>query len=104
MAKFPFSDLHSFKDYVGFVKLCALDMFPEREGLGPEDQWTLNLAFDGLRSGMELAITEKGDRPAFEECKVLIEDAKSAYLMQNIKGGYLKLDAVSKILKKIPTQ
>ena len=104
MAKFPFSDLHSFKDFVGFVKLCAPDMFPEREGLGQEDQWTLDLAFEGLRNGIKLAVAEKGDRPEFEECKVLIEDAKSAYLLDRRKEAYLKLDAVSKLLKKIPTQ
>jgi hypothetical protein len=48
-AAFPFSDLHSFKDYVGFVKLCAPDSFLVREGVGPSDQWTLELAFEGLR-------------------------------------------------------
>jgi hypothetical protein len=104
MAKFPFNDLHSFKDYVGFVKLCAPDMFPEREGLAQEDQWTLGLAFEGLRDGMKLAIAEKGDRPVFRECCVLIEDAKSAYLLNNIREGYLKLDGVSNLLKKISTQ
>lgn len=31
-AKFPFNDLHSFKDYVGFVRMCAPELFPYREG------------------------------------------------------------------------
>ena len=69
MGKFPFSDLHSFKDYVGFVKLCAPDMFPLREGVQLEDQWTLDLAFEGLRHGIDLAILEKGNHPRFERSK-----------------------------------
>jgi hypothetical protein len=57
-AEFPFSDLHSFKDYVGFVKLCAPDKFAPREGVSPADQWTLDLAFAGLRLGLRMAIEE----------------------------------------------
>jgi hypothetical protein len=60
-ARFPFTDLHSFKDYVGFVKLCCPDLFPVREGADPEDQWSLDLAFRGLRLGIDLARKEKGD-------------------------------------------
>jgi hypothetical protein len=37
MADFPFSDLHSFKDYIGFVQLCAPDRFPRREGIPPAE-------------------------------------------------------------------
>lgn len=103
-AKFPFNDLHSFKDYVGFVKLCAPDLFPEREGLGKDDQWTLDLAFQGLREGMDLAVSEKRDRPAFAQCRVLVEEAKAAYSAQRLKDGFLKLDDVQKILKSISTQ
>ena len=46
MAKFPFTDLHSFKDYVGFVQLCAPNRFPRRDGVSAEEQWTLDLAFE----------------------------------------------------------
>lgn len=60
-AAFPFSDLHSFKDYVGFVKICASTELPQREGVGPDDQWTLDLAFVGLRLGLEMATQEKGE-------------------------------------------
>ena len=104
MVKFPFNDLHSFKDYVGFVKLCAPDLFPPREGVGPGNQWNLDLAFDGLRKGLALAISEKGDRPVFEECKSLVEEAFSAYSTEQIREGYSKLDEVYRRLKKIPTQ
>lgn len=104
MAKFPFNDLHSFKDYVGFVKLCAPDLFPPREGVGQEDQWTLELAFLGLRKGLVLVTAKEADGPVLEELKVLIEEAYSAYAAGHFREGYLKLDEVSKRLKKIPTQ
>ena len=70
-AAFPFSDLHSFKDYVGFVKLCAPDDFPSREGVGPADQWTLDLAFGGLRLGLKMAAEEKGERAEFARGSVM---------------------------------
>lgn len=103
MAKFPFNDLHSFKDYVGFVKLCAPDMFPTRDGVGPEDQWNVDLAFNGLREGLVLATTEKGPRPVFQECELLIDEAYKEYASGHTKEGYLKLDEVYKRLKGIPT-
>ena len=52
MATFPFSDLHSFKDFVFVVRMCAPDHFPAREGLCADDQWSLDLAFKGLREGL----------------------------------------------------
>ena len=104
MAKFPFSDLHSFKDYVGFARICATDLFPVREGVGPEYQWTLDLAFRGLREGLALAIEEKGDKPVFHECERLVDDAYSEYRAGNKREGFFKLDEVSKLLKKVASQ
>lgn len=104
MAKFPFNDLHSFKDYVGFVKLCAPDLFPPREGVGQEDQWTMELAFLGLREGLALKTNREADQAVFDECKVLVDEAYSAYAAGHPREGYLKLDEVSKRLKSIPTQ
>jgi hypothetical protein len=50
-AKFPFTDLHSFKDYVGFVKTCASGKFPVRVSALPIDS---GLAFEGLRLGLRM--------------------------------------------------
>ena len=60
-ARFPFSDLHGYKDYVVFVQTYLPDRFHHREGVGPEEQWTLDLAFEGLRHGLDLAVAEKGE-------------------------------------------
>jgi hypothetical protein len=103
MAKFPFNDLHSFKDYVGFVKLCAPDMFPQRVGVSPDDQWNVDLAFKGLREGLSMAAVEKGPRPVFAECEALVDEAYREYAAGDIKGGYMKLDEVYQRLKEIPS-
>src|SRR5437762_12814459 len=47
-----FTDLHSFKDYVGYVGSCAPDSFPERDWR-PKD--TLESAFEGLHYGLMLS-------------------------------------------------
>jgi len=103
-AKFGFSDLHSFKDYVGFVAMCAPDLFPDREGVGPEDKWTLNLAFFGLREGLKLSATEKGPLGVFTECETLVNEAYDAYRVGQIKEGYSKLAQVKKLLSRIPSK
>ena len=59
--KFPFNDLHSFKDYVGFVQTGAPNRFPPRDWAGLDEQWTLERAFEGLRYGLKQAVEEKGN-------------------------------------------
>ena len=103
-AKFPFNDLHSFKDYVGFVRLCAPELFPTRDGLGPEDQWSLELAFSGLRLGLQMAEQEKGSNPIFAECAHFVDEAEKSYLAGNVRTGFTYLDNVKKLLSRIPTR
>ncbi|HLN31303.1 MAG TPA: hypothetical protein VK395_26415 [Gemmataceae bacterium] len=104
MARFPFNDLHSFKDYVGFVKMCSSTKFPLREGLGPDEQWSLDLAFEGLRYGLKLAIEEKGERPVFTECQELVEKAYNQYREGQRREGFFTLEQVQKLLRKVPSQ
>jgi hypothetical protein len=103
-ASFPFSDLHSFKDYVGFVKLCAPDEFPLREGVGTADQWTLDLAFEGLRLGLRMAAEEKGERDEFTRGESLVEVAYTAYRTGRMRDGFFKLEELQKLLKKVPSR
>ena len=103
-APFPFSDLHSFKDYVGWVQICASTKFPMEEWKGPDDQWTLDLAFEGLRLGLNMAVEEKGDRAEFAQGRTLVEDAYAAYLAGNVRDGFFKLEALQKLLKKVPSR
>lgn len=104
MAKFPYTDLHSFKDYVGFVKLCAPSSFPPREGVHSSEQWSLDLAFVGLQEGLVMAEQEKGQRSVFGACRELFDAAYKAYRVGNIKDGFLHLGEAQKLLKSVPTQ
>ncbi|MFT3961628.1 hypothetical protein [Propionivibrio sp.] len=101
MAKFPFSDLHSFKDYVGFVGMCAPDQFPAREGVDPEYQWSLDLAFKGLYEGLSYINRKK---VVYEACTVLFNEAYELYKNGDSQGGYFKVNEVQKLIKKIPSQ
>jgi hypothetical protein len=104
MARFGFTDLHSFKDYVGFAKLCLPDRFPHRDGVSADEQWSVDLAFQGLRLGLEMAVREKGERPEFEESRRLVENAYDAYKSGNVRSGFMKLAQVQKLLNKVPSQ
>src|SRR5262249_39001871 len=104
MARFPFTDLHSFKDYVVFVQTCLPDTFPPRERVGPDEQWTMDLAFEGLRYGLRLVIEEKGDRPVFAECRKLVDQADENYRAGRIREGFFELEEVQKLLKKVRSQ
>jgi hypothetical protein len=100
-AQFPFSDLHAFKDFVGFVKLCAPSDFPKREGAGPEDQWTVDLAFEGLRLGLRMAAQEKGPQPALAEGHALVDEAYAAYRDGRMRDGFFKLEELQKVLRRV---
>jgi hypothetical protein len=102
--RFPFTDLHSFKDYVEFVKNAAPDRFPKCDWAGPDDQWTLELAFEGLRHGLKQAVEEKGKLPVFEKSEKLVEEAYHHYREGRKKEGYFKLDEIAKLLRKVPSQ
>ena len=99
---FGFSDLHSFKDYVGWVKICASTKFPVEEWAGPDDQMTLDLAFEGL--GLRMAAEEKGEREEFAQGRTLVEDAYAAYREGRMREGFFKLEELQKALKKVPSR
>lgn len=102
--RFGFSDLHSFKDYVVWVQTCASTEFPAEECANPDDQMTLDLAFEGLRLGLEMATKEKGEREEFVKGRALVEDACDAYREGRIRDGFFKLEELQKVLRKVPTQ
>jgi hypothetical protein len=103
-AAFPFSDLHSFKDYVVFVQTYLPDRFRPREGAGPAEQWTLGLAFEGLRLGLRMAAEEKGERPEFSRGRALVEEAYVSYRDGRVRDGFFKLEELQKLLRKVPSR
>lgn len=104
MAQFPFNDLHSFKDFVTFVYMRSPDRYPVREGVGPDEQWTLDLAFEGLRHGLSLTAAEKGDLPVLSTCRAMIEEAYTHYREGRMRDGFVKLEEMEKLLRKLPSQ
>jgi len=102
-APFPFDDLHGFKDYVTFVQSCSPDRYPPRDYYGPEDQWTFELAFRGLRLGLRMAVEEKGDKPVFAECSRLVDTAEAEYRDGRWREGFATLEEVRKLLRRVPT-
>lgn len=104
MTTFPFDDLHGFKDFVVFVRMCAPDNFPDRDGALASEPWTLELAFQGLRKGIADAISEKGERDEFSESSELIEEAYRCYDSGDKPGGFRALDDVRRILRRIKTK
>ncbi len=101
---FGFRDLHGFKDYLVYVYAYAPNLFPAEDWQKPDEQMTLERAFKGFRLGIEVSISEKGERPVFNECRKLIEDAYADYLAGNDLGGQHKLEAVERLLKKVHTR
>lgn len=104
MAEFPFTDLHGFKDFVIFVQTYLPDRFPYRDGAGPEEQWSLELAFRGLREGLTFARMESGARQIYEKCEKLVAEAYVEYSNGRDREGFCKLEEVNKLLKQVRTQ
>lgn len=103
-AYFGFTDLHGFKDYVGYVILCAPDMFPADDWLKPEDQMNLERAFVGLRYGLDLTATDKGETEVVARCRKLVDESYAEYKAGREVEGQQKLEEVDRLLSKIPSQ
>ena len=103
-ANFPFNDLHSFKDYVVFVQTYLPDNFRPREGVAPEDQWTLDLAFEGLRRGLAMAEAEHVSAELLRACHIEMEKALACYKAGDVRGGFFALERLSAILKRFRTK
>lgn len=93
--KFPFNDLRSFKDFVVFVRMCAPDGFPTREGVSADEQWTLELAFLGLDKGLAYV-----PQKCLLRAKELIDEAHEHYLAGRISEGFAALAEVRKLLAR----
>ena len=99
-----FNDLHGYKDFVVFVKLCAPDNFPVYEDEPPDYRWTLEKAFHDLRIGLDMAAEEKGPKPVFDQCRKLVEQAYQHYKTGEEDAGWYALEEVRKLLRKVRTQ
>jgi hypothetical protein len=101
MAKFAFDDLSSFRDYIGFVQVYSPDAFPDREGLSVEEQWSLDLAFDGLRHGIE-SLSGGGEVSALAHG--LVNSALVDYRAGRDKDADSKLEEFRSLLRRFSTR
>jgi hypothetical protein len=82
--------------------MCAPNQFPPREGV--TEQWSLDLAFRGLREGLSQAIKEKGERKEFAKFSLLVDQAYDHYQAGRRRDGFQHLDQAHKILKMVSTR
>jgi hypothetical protein len=104
MQKWHFTDLHSFKDFVVFVQLCAPDNFPPREGVPHSEQWTLALAQEALEHGLRIAASEGVNESVLSECKGHFDKAFGYYRAANLHDGFKSMESALRILLRVPTK
>jgi hypothetical protein len=102
-AYFGFTDVHGFKDYIVSVILEAPSDFMEMDWLPPGDQMNLDRAFEGLRHGFDL-VEREFDAATAQPMRQLAAEALAAYEHGDERGGQAKLEAVQKLLRRLPTQ
>jgi hypothetical protein len=103
-AYFGFTDLHGFKDFVGYVLLCAPDLFPYDDWLPLDLQMNLDRAFAGLRFGLDITEREKGPLQVIQECRRLTEDARQNYAIGKNLEGRRKLQEMDKLLQRLHSE
>jgi hypothetical protein len=101
---FGFKDLHGFKDFVGFVILCAPDEFPSDDWLNPAEQMNLERAIIGLRYGLDVTASEKGDNDIVNKCRRLVEESSAEYQAGREVEGQKKLEEMAKLLNMLPSR
>ena len=103
-ARGGFTDLHSFKDFVAMVIVCAPDRFMYQDWRSADDQLNLERAFEGLRYGLTSTVEEKGESTVLAKCRELVEAAYVEYRAGRNRLGQGKLEEMEKLLKKLPSQ
>lgn len=96
--EFPFNDLSSFRDYVAFAQTYLPDRFRPRDGAGPDAQWNLELAFEGLRAGLPLVAKERGRSFDSERAHAVIVEAYGHYAANRQREGFEALETLRKLL------
>ncbi len=101
---FGFNDLHGFKDFVGYVFLCAPDEFPCDDWRKPDEKMNLQRAFIGLRYGLDLAASEKGENEVVMRCRQLVDDALAHFHAGDGSAGRRALNEIRDLLKQLPSR
>lgn len=93
-------DIDSLYDFIGYVVVHAPDRFPVEDYLAPEEQMTLQKAFDELRHGLSLIDPEIADKDKSRRLSSLLEESLAAYRSgEMVKGAHLLQDLEGLIFK-----
>lgn len=91
-------DLYNF---IASVILCAPDRFIERDFLAPEDQLTLDRAFEELNSGMEFVRRNIKDEMMLVRLQQQLDYSLAAYRAgDDVKGARPRNDFEAIVFKK----
>jgi hypothetical protein len=101
---FGFDDLHGFKDFVTEVITGAPGDFMQMDWLKPEEQMNLERAFVGLRYGLQITASEKGESALLDTSRQLVEAAYRDYRSGDEVAGQAKLEQMEKLIRKLPSQ
>ena len=80
-------DIDSLYDFIGYVVLSAPNRFPQEDYLGPEEQMTLERAFEELRYGVRLVEKDFPGSDAKRGLSLLIERSLESYRSGDAKAG-----------------
>jgi hypothetical protein len=99
-----FHDLHSFKDFVGMVVVCAPDQFIPEDWRPADEQLNLNSAFVALRYGLQLTTREKGKSALLDRCRQLVEESFAAYKAGRDREGQRILEEMESLINQLPSE
>jgi len=88
-------------DFIGYVVLGAPSSFPVEDYLPPEEQMTLDKAFDELRRGIDLIAPDMANDAKRQNLTLLLDQALAAYKAgDGFKGAHLVQDFQDLIFKR----
>jgi len=100
---YGFTDVRGFRDFILEVIAGAPADFMEMDWLSPEEQMTLDRAFEGLRIGFDLVEWEFGSTKA-SPMRAFANESLAAYRNGDDRSGQSKLEAIEKLLRRLSTQ
>ena len=99
---YGFSDLNGFKDFVGYVRLCAPDIFPVDEWLTSDEQMDLDRAFEGLDYGFKLLLREGFDPEFIAKLVAISFESLQHFKSGNESSGHRCLKELDTLLGALP--
>ncbi len=94
-------DINSFYDFIGYVVLSAPDQFPREDYLGPDEQMTLDRAFDELRQGIAFVELDFPGADRDRGLSALLERSLASYRNGDIVAGAHTLQDFQDLIFKV---